>query len=232
MTSTRLPGKVLADIDGEPMLARLIARMKRSRMLDAIAVATTTNSADDPVAALGRSVGLAVHRGDEEDVLGRYVGAARETGADLVVRVTADCPLLAPEVLDLVVGRLESARCDYASNTLRRTFPRGLDVEAMPLDTLLRVRRLAASRAAREHVTYFVHSERPDLFLIASVEDDEDHSDLRWTVDTPEDLAAVRAIFAALGPDPAAASYASVLEVVRRHPEITRMNASVEQKRF
>ena len=231
MTSTRLPGKVLADIGGEPMLARQITRLRRAERLDSIAIATTREATDDPVAALGRSLGLDVYRGEEHDVLSRYIAAAKKAGAELVVRITGDCPLIAPEIVDAVVTRIEAACCDYASNTLRRTYPRGLDVEALHLDVLLRMERLATSELAREHVTYFLHSERPDLFLTVSVEDVLDNSDLRWTVDTPADLMAVRAIFAALGPDPDKASYGSILDVVRRTPEITRINALVEQKR-
>ena len=231
MTSTRLPGKVLADIGGEPMLARQIARLRRAQRLDSIAIATTRETTDDPVAALGRTLGLDVYRGDEHNVLSRYAAAAKETRADLVVRVTGDCPLIAPEIVDAVVTRIESTLCDYASNTLRRTYPRGLDVEALHLDVLLRMERLAASHLAREHVTYFLHTERPDLFLAVSVEDSSDNSDLRWTVDTPADLMAVRAIYAALRPNPTEATYRSTLDVVRRTPEIARINASVEQEK-
>src|SRR5262245_913821 len=115
MTSTRLPGKVLMDLDGRPMLAQILARLERARAADGIVVTTTTNATDDPVAELARAAGHGVFRGDELDVLARFAGAAAETRADVIVRVTADCPLIDPEVVDRVIAALD-ARADYASN--------------------------------------------------------------------------------------------------------------------
>ncbi len=215
MTSTRLPGKVLASLAGRPLLAQQIARLRRSRTLDAIVVATTTNAADDPIAALCTAEGLSLFRGDEHDVLGRYAGAAEAHGARVVVRITADCPLLDPLVVDRVVGALREGSCDYASNTLRRTYPRGLDVEAFHVDVLTRMARLATSTMAREHVTWFLHHDRPDLFVRREVVDSEDHSDLRWTVDTAADLAHVRRIYEAARLPERWLDYRELLSLVR-----------------
>lgn len=229
MTSTRLPGKVLADLSGRPMLAQQIRRLQRCRV-DQIVVATTVNATDDPVVELARREGVAWYRGSEHDVLGRFVGAARQERADVVVRITADCPLIDPAVTDQVIAALldDSDPCDYASNVLERTYPRGLDVEALFFDTLLRVDRLAKSPAAREHVTLMMYAERPDLFLRRSVTDTQSNADLRWTVDTQADLDMVRLIYAALDLENTLLPYPDILSYVRAHPEVAHMNAGIE----
>lgn len=232
MTSTRLPGKILADLAGRPMLAQQLRRLRRCRRADEIVIATTVNAADDPVVALARAEGVRPFRGSEGDVLSRYVGAAREAKADLVVRITADCPLIDPEVVDRVIAEAEDHPdgCDYASNVHPRTYPRGLDAEALFADALWRIDRLARSPAAREHVTHFVR-ERPDLFLTRSVTDVADNSDLRWTVDEPDDLRMVRCIYEELGLHERVAPYAEILAFVRGRPDIAAINAHVAQTR-
>lgn len=230
--STRLPRKVLADLAGRPMLAQIIARLERCRRLDRIVVATTDRSADDEVAAVARRAGAGVFRGSEQDVLSRYVGAAREAGADLVVRITADCPLIDPATVDRVVDALrdDPASADYASNVVERTYPRGLDVEALFRDTLERLHRRAVSAPSREHVTHYVLRERPDLFTLRSVVDTDDNSDLRWTVDEPADLQMVTSIYSALDLGMRDIPYGGILGWLRAHPEVARINAHVAQK--
>lgn len=230
MTSTRLPGKILEDLEGAPLLAREVERLRHASRIDGITIATTTNATDDQVVQLAARIGVGCFRGDEHDVLSRYVGAAAETKADVVVRITADCPLIDGEIVDRVVHALGAGEYDYASNVVSRTYPRGLDVEAFTRDTLTRVASMATSRPAREHVTWFIHRERPELFRQTGVEAEQDASDLRWTVDTPEDLAMVRAIYAGLDLGRRHAPYAEVLAWVRAHPEVADMNAGVKQK--
>jgi spore coat polysaccharide biosynthesis protein SpsF len=232
MTSTRLRGKILADLSGRPLLAQEIRRLKASTETDEIVIATTVNTADDPVVDLARAEGVRWFRGDEQDVLGRFAGAAREAGADLVVRVTADCPLIDAGELDRVVRRLRegAGEADYAANVIRRTFPRGLDTEAMFRDTLDRTHRMARSQKSREHVTWFLNRERPEIFARLSIEDETDNSDLRWTVDTPEDLDLARKIYQRLGLGEALRPYHEVLAYVRAHPEISAMNSMIVQK--
>lgn len=197
MGSTRLRGKVLSDLDGQPLLARLVNRLRRCQLIDDVVIATTRNTEDDAIIDLARRLDSRWHRGSASDVLARYVGAARESGADLIVRVTADCPLLDPAVADRVVAAIarHTEGCDYASNVVHRSFPRGLDVEAFWSDTLDRMDRLAVTPAAREHVTTYLRWERPELFLTADVIADMDHSDLRWTVDTIDDLCHVQMLW-------------------------------------
>jgi spore coat polysaccharide biosynthesis protein SpsF len=198
MTSTRLPGKVLMDVEGAPLIEREVAALERATTLDEIVVATTTNRDDDVLVDVVERLGLRWFRGSEHDVLSRYCGAASEARADVVVRVTADCPLLDPGVVDRVVGALQP-NTDYASNVLERTFAVGLDTEALHFDVLVRLDRTAQSAASREHVTWFIREERPSLFLTTSVVDDEDNSDVRVTVDTQSDLEAVRRLFRSFG---------------------------------
>lgn len=219
MSSTRLPGKVLMDVAGRPMLSQQIRRLKQCKTVDDIVIATTTNLTDEPVVNLARQEGVGCFRGGEHDVLGRFVGAARQARADVIVRITADCPLIDPQITDRVVIELtnHAGECDYASNVIHRTYPRGLDVEALYWDTLLRMDRLAQSQPAREHVTIFIRSERPELFLCHSVVDSEDNSDLRWTVDTEVDLKLTRTLYDALGLGERVAFYPEILAYVRSH---------------
>ena len=227
MTSTRLPGKVLRTLAGRPMLAHQLGRLKACREVDEIVVATTSNASDDPVSELALKEGVGCFRGDEHDVLKRYVGAACGSGADVVVRITADCPLIDPGLTDEVIRALiqRPGGADYSSNVIQRTYPRGLDVEAFHLDTLLRIHRLASSKDAREHVTVYIRSEHPELFLTASVTDPENNSDLRWTVDTELDFQVVGRMYEELNLATRVLSYREMLAWARSRPELFRMNA-------
>jgi spore coat polysaccharide biosynthesis protein SpsF len=229
MGSTRLPGKVLRDLAGQPMLTQMLRRLRTCVSIDEIVVATSIATSDDPIAELGVKEGMRVCRGSEADVLGRIVEAAHAAQADVVVRVTADCPLIDPWVTDRVIDELTTngSAADYASNVLRRTFPRGLDVEAMFLDTLLRVDRLGRSKAEREHVTITIRSEHPNLFLSRSVESGHDDSDLRWTVDEERDFQLVARLYHVFGLDEHILPYEVVVNHVRQNPELTSFNADI-----
>jgi spore coat polysaccharide biosynthesis protein SpsF len=232
MGSTRLPGKVLADLAGRPMLAQQLRRMRDATTLDEIVLATSVSSRDDALVAFAEHAGIRCVRGSEDDVLSRYLLAAREARADLIVRVTADCPLIDGAVIDRVVGAAtdEHDACDYASNTIHRTYPRGLDTEAMHRDVLERIARLARSTPAREHVTWFLHRERPEIFLTRDVTNEHDDSDLRWTVDTTDDLALVRGVYELCGLGEGSLPYVELVSRVRAAPELMRLNAHVAQK--
>lgn len=231
MGSTRLPGKVLMDLAGKPMLAFMVKRLSLAHSLREMWVATSTLAQDDPIATLCSSLGVPCHRGPEEDVLERYRQAADVSKADVVVRLTADCPLICPEVVDKVVTAFLDTMptADYATNCLRRTYPRGLDTEVLPSGVLDTAAREAREPADREHVTRFVWRQ-PDRFRQVSVEDAEDHSALRWTVDTAEDLRLVHLIVGALGRDSAMADYRSILSLLHANPEWSAINADVRQK--
>jgi spore coat polysaccharide biosynthesis protein SpsF len=228
MGSTRLPGKVLAELGGTTMLAQVVRRVREARRITEVVIATSTGADDDAVVREAARVGAGVYRGSASDVLSRFVGAARTYRADAIVRLTADCPLLDPGVIDRVIAALEP-EIDYASNTHERRFPRGLDAEALHRGTLERIDRLGTSPAAREHVTAFV-MEAPELFRIAQVGAEQDDSDLRWTVDTSDDLAMVRVLYRELGLAAAARPYREVVAAVRARPELAASNAHVVQK--
>lgn len=205
MASSRLPGKVLMDVGGVPLVAHTLQRLAAAARVDEVVLATTEGPADDPLVALAQEHGVGHHRGSETDVLRRVLDAATARHADVVVRITGDCPLLDPAVVDRVVAALVEAPtpCDYASNVVERSYPKGLDAEALWMDVLRRLDRVATSRPAREHVTWFAYGERPDLFLLRSVGIDEDHSEHNWSVDTQEDLERVRELMARAGADAA-----------------------------
>ena len=233
MGSSRLPGKVLREAGGQSLLHHLAARVLSARLPSALVIATTDQPSDDPIAAARFPEGVSVFRGDEHDVLRRYAGAARAAGAEVVVRVTGDCPLLDPEELDRVVGLYLEARTsptplDYVTNQAGevRRIPRGLDVEVMSAEALYRAEREAAAPGEREHVTPYLYQSGRFRVRVTHPEG-EDLSDLRLTVDTPEDLALVRAVLEELGPRPTTAAVAALL---RARPELVALNAHVKQR--
>jgi len=228
--STRLPRKVLMDLAGKPMLTRVIERARRVPGVAEVVVATTTLPGDDVVAACAHDSGARVVRGPSDDVLARYHLAIQDSACDAVLRITADCPLLDPVVTGRVVAAFTAGGCDYASNTLERTFPRGLDSEVLSRAALDTAHREATEAPDREHVTCFVWRQ-PTRFRLRSVADPVDRSGLRWTVDTPEDFALVDRIYAALQPATPDFAYADVLALLDRHADWSALNAHVEQKK-
>jgi spore coat polysaccharide biosynthesis protein SpsF len=218
-SSTRLPGKVLAPVLGRPMIARQLERLARVQRLDRLVVATSTAAGDDTIAALCAELGVPCFRGSLEDVLDRFHAAAGELGADHVVRLTADCPLTDAGLIDRLIEFHLAGDYEYSSNCQRRTFPVGLDAEIVRRDVLDRVWRDAREPGDREHVTLFIRN-RPEVFRIGSLENDEDLSALRWTVDEPADLEFVRRVYAELYPRDPAFGWRDVLALVRRRPEL------------
>lgn len=228
MGSTRLPGKALIDIGGMSMLARVVRRVQRARTIAGVVVATTVGAADDAIVAECARLGVPTTRGSEDDVLDRYYQAAVAHQAQVIVRITSDCPLIDPDVIDLVVQAFQQAAPDYASNTLERRYPRGLDLEVFSFAALEQAWREAAEPYQRAHVTPFLY-QHPERFRMLAVSGADDHSAHRWTVDTPEDLAFVRAVYARLG-DADAFSWRAVLDLIEREPALAAINAHIEQK--
>lgn len=228
MGSTRLPGKVLMDIEGMTMLERVVRRTSRSSRIDETIVATSTNHGDDVIAKECDRIKAGCFRGNEDDVLDRYYRAAMSRDASVVVRITSDCPLIDADIVDEVVGVLGSDNSDYASNTIMRTYPRGLDVEAMTMDALTVAWREAKQAYEREHVTPHIYS-NPSSYKLSAVKDTVDRSHLRWTVDTQEDLELVRAIYRHFNHRDLF-GWRDVLEFVEANPEIASINAHVKQK--
>lgn len=232
MTSTRLPGKVLMPIVNKPLLGYQIERMKRVTLADEIVIATTTNDDDQPVIDLCEELSVPYFCGSEFDVLERYYGAARKYSADIVVRLTADCPLIDPVVVDKVIGFFKENRndYDYVSNTLERTYPRGLDVEVFSFGTLEQVFQEAILPSDKEHVTAFIYG-HPDKYRLFNISNDEDCSAYRWTVDTIEDLQLVRNIIEHLCPTKPNFTMQDCLDLMKQYPEWKEINAHIEQKK-
>jgi len=234
MSSSRLPGKVLLDLAGQPMLARVVERARRARLVDQVVVATTSDPSDDPVEALCRERGYACYRGSLHDVLDRYYQAARQFQAETIVRLTADCPLIDPGLIDETVQAFYREGVDFACNRLPppfpRTYPIGLDVEVVSFQALERAWSEATARHDREHVLPYLY-EMPGRFKIYQLQYTRDLSSLRWTVDTPQDLELARAIFAQFGGRDDF-SWQEVYSLVERRPDLTRINAGVEHKTF
>jgi len=204
MSSSRLPGKVMANVLGEPMIGRQIERLRRSQRLDQLVLATSQDASDDPVADYCETAGLTVVRGPLADVLGRFALAADAfPQAETLVRLTADCPLTDWRVLDALIDRLAQTGADYANNTMpERTYPHGLDVEAMTIAAFRTAAAEATQAYDREHVTPFIYRQ-PDRFRLATLTRAPSLAHLRWTVDYPEDLDFVRHVYGALyGADP------------------------------
>ena len=231
MTSTRLPGKVILPILGRPTLELLIERLQRSQCLDGIVVATTTNSTDDVLEALSAKLGVECFRGSEEDVLGRVLGAARASHTELIVEITGDCPLVDPAIVDQLIGIYRANRYDYVSNTLKRTYPRGLDVQVFSTATLGEVAGLTDDPADHEHVSLYIY-EHPERFRLFNLESGlpERYGDLRLTVDTPEDFALIQGIYERLYPDNPTFAMDHVLALLDQHPDLLELNRHIRQK--
>jgi len=194
MSSTRLQGKVLADVSGEPMIMRQIARVRKANSLGRLVVATSNHGSDDPLVELLIAQGVEVFRGELEDVAARFLKVIENLDADHVVRLTADCPLIDPDVIDLVVERHLSAKPSYSSNTIKRTFPKGLDVEVFSAPSFRDLCSQTLTADEKEHVTLGFHN-RPERFALQSVQQEHDFSHHRWTVDYQKDLDFVRRVY-------------------------------------
>jgi len=230
--STRLPGKVLADIAGEPMLAWVVKRARWAQSVSQVVVATTSSAEDDAIYEFCRQRGIPVFRGDCFDVLDRYYQAALLFGAETIVRLTSDCPVIDPQEIDHVVSEFVRTGVDFAANRLpppwKRTYPIGLDIEVCSFAALERAWREARQPFEREHVMPYLYDE-PGRFKTLIIDHDPDCGAYRWTVDTPQDLEAVRRIFDYFKGDDGF-SWLEVLELYRQHPELEDINRSINAK--
>ncbi len=226
MGSHRFPGKVLADLAGAPLLARMIERVRAARTLEAIVVATPAGEADAPLRALAARLGVACFAGSEDDVLARYAGAAAQVGADPIVRLTADCPLVDPELVDACVMHFRSGGHDHVS--LGGEFPDGLDTEVIAAAALARAAAEARLASEREHVTPYIWK-HPARFRCATVPFPEPRGGCRWTVDEPRDLEFVRAVYARLHRPGHVFGWREVVALCAREPGLAALNAGIER---
>ncbi|WP_052166908.1 cytidylyltransferase domain-containing protein [Microbacterium profundi] len=230
MTSTRIPGKVLLEAGGKTMLAHHLDRLAVAR--HPVIVATTTKTDDDPIADIALTHGASVFRGSENDVLGRFAGAAREHALDVVVRVTSDCPLVDGELISEGIDCFIAEADDdlYLSNTLERSYPRGLDFEVFSAKALLDADTNAQGSVEREHVTPYLYRNRSGRAIMRSIRRSADASRFRITLDVPED----REVLMALIESHAAATLGAeeLIALLEAHPEIAAINSGIEQKKL
>lgn len=221
--SSRLPGKVLSELGGKSVLAHVLDRCRRIRSVDIVICAVPDSAASAPVEEIAQRCGATVYRGSERDVLDRYLGAARRADADVVLRVTSDCPLIDPEICDRVIRLRMQSKADYASNNLERSFPHGLDCEAFTADALAQAAERARLPEEREHVTPWLrraeHLQRVNL-----PSGDPALAEHRWTLDYPEDLLFFRALFDRM-PAAARADMQEIVAFLGRNPDIPALNA-------
>jgi spore coat polysaccharide biosynthesis protein SpsF len=232
MGSTRLPGKVLIKICGKTVLEHVVDRVGQSKMINDIIIATTTNIKDDVIEAEADRLGVKVFRGSEEDVLSRYYEAAVKFEADIIIRITSDCPLIDPRIVDKMIGRYleKKGEIDYLSNTVDRTFPRGLDAEIFAFEILKRANYEAKDLAEREHVTPYIWR-NPGLFRNEHYINQTDHSNYRWTLDTKEDLKLIKSIYEQLFPVKDRDFYMEdILDLMEELPSLKSINSEVSQK--
>jgi len=234
MGSSRLPGKVLEAICASPMLSWVVDRAKNTTHISTVMVATTTDASDDAIAEWCAANQVDCFRGAVQDVLDRFYQAASEAQADVIVRLTADCPLIDPQVIDDVITLFLIEKADFAANRLpppfHRTFPIGLDVEVVTFTALERAWREAGQPFEREHVLPYLYAQEGG-FKVSILDAHQDLGDLRWTVDTPQDLQFIRALMADLNCN-RDVSWLTVLDHIVQNPNLSRINADVQHKSY
>lgn len=231
MTSTRLPGKVLKEVLGKPLLAFQIERLRQVKAVNEIIIATTGNTADDPIVDLCVELGASYYRGSEDDVLARFYYAASQANADVVIRVTSDCPLIDPAIVEQIIKMYTDNSFDYVSNTIVRTYPRGMDIEVFSYNALAEAFHEAELQPEREHVTPFIYN-RPERYKLGIVQDSQDNSSYRWTVDTVEDFTLIKEIIKYIYPQNRNFTMQDCLQAYKQNPHWLSINAHIEQKKI
>ncbi|MEK4285474.1 MULTISPECIES: cytidylyltransferase domain-containing protein [Ureibacillus] len=232
MGSTRLPGKIMKEVKGKPLLLYQLQRLKASRLIDEIVIATTIEEQDNVIETFCKNFGVSYYRGSELNVLERYYETAVNFHADIIVRITSDCPIIDPEIVDKTIQYfLDSKKYDYVSNTIKRTYPRGLDVEVFSYSALKEAFHHAYLERDREHVTPYIYMNK-DKFNIGTVCNSVDYSKYRWTVDTQEDFELIKLILEHLYFKNPYFTMFDVIELMERNPSWFNINAHIEQKKI
>ncbi|MFC1652395.1 cytidylyltransferase domain-containing protein [Planctomycetota bacterium] len=226
--SARLPNKVLLDLEGRTMLERVVERASLAKSIDNVVVATTVDMSDLQIVALMSGNGIRIYCGSEIDVLDRYYQAAKLCHAQHVVRITADCPVIDPQVIDRVVGRYFESEADYCSNTLVETYPDGQDVEVFSYSVLQAAWTEAVLPSEREHVTPFI-KKNSGRFRLISCEHEPDLSHLRWTIDEPRDYEVIQIFYRELNSKNATFGMAEILEYLDKRPSIQAINQGIKR---
>ena len=230
MSSERLPGKVLKEVNEKPLLLHQLERVARSKHVEKIVVATSTNPADDEIEKFAKKGNISLFRGSEGDVLSRFEGAAQETGATTIIRLTADCPLSDPEVIDHVITKyLEQPNaCKFATNAIPRSYPAGLEVECFSREALEIASLEAKEDYDREHVTPFFYR-NPNRFFPLSVVSTINYSKERWTLDEQSDFYLIKKIMEALSQIKADFKMVDVLNILDANPDWRKLNSAVQE---
>lgn len=231
MGSTRLPGKVLMPLCEKPMLFHIVKRLEQSSGLDQLMIATTNETEDDPVEQFCKEQGVVCYRGSTKDVLDRFYKAAEFVGVkneDVIVRITADCPLVDPELLDRMLEAYQQSSVDYFSNVNPPTFPDGLDIEIFSFSSLQKAQQEAKLSSEREHVTLYIRN-HPESFTMRNFESEVDFSKHRWTVDQPEDFEFIKKIYESLYPKKPIFLVREILALLKEQPWLTKENEKFQR---
>jgi len=226
MGSSRLPKKIMLELEGKTALERVIERVRACRLVDDIVIATTTETRDAETASFCEKRGIKFFRGSENDVLDRFYRAALHFKADQIVRVTSDCPMIDPAVIEKVISLHLKTKADYTSNVLKESFPDGQDVEILSFGALKKAWESARLQSEREHVTTFIRN-HPEIFKLQNVENGQDLSSKRWTLDQAEDYEFIKSIYKALVGKSPLFGMDEVLDYLRKHPELEKHNAHI-----
>lgn len=226
MGSTRLPGKMMKDISGKPLVQHIIERVSYSKMIDDVIVATTLKQEDDIIIDLCSKIGTKGFRGSENDVLDRFYQCAKKFEADIIVRITGDCPFVDPDIIDMSINHFLNHDCDYASTAYPEpSFPDGLDVEVFSFKALEIAWKEAGLPSEREHVLPYIWKNELGQFKVETIRNDKDLSHKRWTIDDQNDLKFVVAIYDALHRNNSIFKFKDILDYLEKHPELEKINA-------
>ncbi|MGO4374511.1 NTP transferase domain-containing protein [Paenibacillus sp. MCAF20] len=229
--STRLPSKVLMPLMDKTVLEHVVDRLRKVPLIDEVVIATTIKPSDDAIITEAERIEAAWYRGSEENVLSRYYEAAKQYNADIVIRITSDCPVIDPEVTNETIRFFMDRKVDYASNTIERTFPRGLDTEVFTMEGLELAYQEAHSADHFEHVTPYFY-QNPSRFKLAYYTGDADYSHYRWTLDTEEDYRHLTEIYNHLYTAGDTFHWSEAIKLMKRYPALVDINKHIEQKKL
>lgn len=231
MGSTRLPGKILKKVNGRPLLSYQLERLQQSNYINDLVIATTIDEKDDLIVEFCKKNNILWYRGLEDDVLARYYETAKAFKADAIVRITSDCPIIDVQVVDKTIQYFLDNNYEYVSNTVERTYPRGLDTEVFTFEALEKAYKDAVRERDREHVTAYFYT-NPDVFKIGSVRNEMDYSKYRWTVDTEEDFQLINNIIEKLYSGNPKFTLHDTVKLMEANPDWFYINAHIEQKKL
>ncbi len=230
--STRLPRKVLKEIEGKSVLSHVVDRVKQCKYIDKIVIATSYLEQDTDIEKEANNIGVDCFRGSEEDVLSRYYNVANKTNADIVIRITADCPCIDYKIIDCMIEEfIKKNEIDYMNNTIKETFPRGYDVEIFTIESLNKAYENAEKNYEKEHVTPYIYT-HPDKFNISVYKNDIDYSCYRLTLDTEEDFIVISKVYEGLYKANKYFGLQEVIKFMKENSELVKINQYVKQKKL